>query len=329
MWRRKSRPRPLPSLAPGMRPGTSAIVYVLPRRDDPQVGRQRGERVVGDLRPRRATAPRSARTCPRSGSRPARRRPSSAARARGHAFRRARRAARTRAPCATAGQRGVAEPAASATGGDEPGAAPVRSPSTSPSASSTTVPSGTAARCPRRWRRCEAPHARLAVARPRVRAGWKSSRVCTPGSTTSTTSPPCPPFPPSGPPSGMNFSRWIAAQPCPPFLRRRASPRGRRTGPSGFRVLPVPDGDAEGAGPSPGPTPRDGLLLCGAQAETVSSAGTMLTVLRPRFSELDGARDRANSVSSPPRPTPSPGWNLVPRWRTRISPALTTGRRIA
>src|SRR3978361_1592733 len=50
----------------------------------------------------------------------------------------------------------------------------------------------------------------------------------------------------------------------------------------------------------------------------------MLTVLRPRWvpnSTLPGAS--ANSVSSPPRPTRSPGWNLVPRCRTRISPALT------
>src|SRR6201995_3539349 len=31
----------------------------------------------------------------------------------------------------------------------------------------------------------------------------------------------------------------------------------------------------------------------------------------------------ANNVSSPPRPTFSPGWKCVPRWRTRISPALT------
>src|SRR5690606_16303284 len=31
----------------------------------------------------------------------------------------------------------------------------------------------------------------------------------------------------------------------------------------------------------------------------------------------------ANRVSSPPRPTFSPGWNLVPRWRTRIVPAVT------
>src|SRR5258705_8218175 len=31
----------------------------------------------------------------------------------------------------------------------------------------------------------------------------------------------------------------------------------------------------------------------------------------------------ANRVSSPPRPTPGPGWKCVPRWRTMISPALT------
>src|SRR5215216_1653862 len=32
----------------------------------------------------------------------------------------------------------------------------------------------------------------------------------------------------------------------------------------------------------------------------------------------------ANRVSSPPRPTPSPGWMRVPRWRTRIVPAVTS-----
>src|SRR5687768_11388847 len=31
------------------------------------------------------------------------------------------------------------------------------------------------------------------------------------------TSPPCPPLPPSGPPSGLNFSRWTDATPCPPL----------------------------------------------------------------------------------------------------------------
>src|ERR671914_1136723 len=32
----------------------------------------------------------------------------------------------------------------------------------------------------------------------------------------------------------------------------------------------------------------------------------------------------AKRVSSPPRPTPSPGWMRVPRWRTRIVPAVTS-----
>src|SRR5882757_1556885 len=51
----------------------------------------------------------------------------------------------------------------------------------------------------------------------------------------------------------------------------------------------------------------------------------MLTVLRPRLvanSTAPGAV--ANSVSSPPHPTLTPGWKWVPRWRTMISPALTT-----
>src|SRR5690554_2613933 len=51
----------------------------------------------------------------------------------------------------------------------------------------------------------------------------------------------------------------------------------------------------------------------------------MLTTLRPPFAPNSTApAERANSVSSPPRPTLTPGWKWVPRWRTRISPALTT-----
>src|SRR5688572_30901880 len=51
----------------------------------------------------------------------------------------------------------------------------------------------------------------------------------------------------------------------------------------------------------------------------------MLTTLRPPFAPNSTApADRANSVSSPPRPTPRPGWKWVPRCRTMISPALTT-----
>src|SRR5919202_5239876 len=51
----------------------------------------------------------------------------------------------------------------------------------------------------------------------------------------------------------------------------------------------------------------------------------METVLRPRrVAKVTAPGARANSVSSPPRPTPRPGWKWVPRWRTMISPALTT-----
>src|SRR5512143_1910704 len=50
----------------------------------------------------------------------------------------------------------------------------------------------------------------------------------------------------------------------------------------------------------------------------------MLTTLRPRLvPNSTWPADSANSVSSPPRPTSAPGWKCVPRWRTRISPALT------
>src|SRR6476659_29544 len=51
----------------------------------------------------------------------------------------------------------------------------------------------------------------------------------------------------------------------------------------------------------------------------------MLTVLRPRLipNSTEPAAS-ANRVSSPPRPTLTPGWKWVPRWRTMISPAPTT-----
>src|SRR5437667_1655280 len=50
----------------------------------------------------------------------------------------------------------------------------------------------------------------------------------------------------------------------------------------------------------------------------------MLTVLRPRrVPKSTLPFSSANTVSSPPRPTLSPGWNLVPRWRTMMAPAVT------
>src|SRR5262245_1432008 len=56
-----------------------------------------------------------------------------------------------------------------------------------------------------------------------------------------------------------------------------------------------------------------------------AGAGTTLITRRPRRvpnSTLPSIR--ANSVSSPPRPTLVPGWKCVPRCRTMIVPALTS-----
>src|SRR5580658_10399343 len=51
----------------------------------------------------------------------------------------------------------------------------------------------------------------------------------------------------------------------------------------------------------------------------------MLTARRPRWGpNATFPPTSANRVSSPPRPTPSPGWKCVPCWRTMISPALTS-----
>ena len=53
--------------------------------------------------------------------------------------------------------------------------------------------------------------------------------------------------------------------------------------------------------------------------------GVTLTTRRPRrVPNSTCPATRANKVSSPPRPTPSPGWKWVPRCRTMISPAFTS-----
>src|SRR5699024_4265634 len=73
-----------------------------------------------------------------------------------------------------------------------------------------------------------------------------------------------------------------------------------------------------------GSPPRRTLCApgAGASGQTVS---TTLTTLRSRLRPNSTVPAvSANRVSSLPRPTPSPGWILVRRWRTRISPAPTT-----
>src|SRR3978361_1276985 len=66
---------------------------------------------------------------------------------------------------------------------------------------------------------------------------------------------------------------------------------------------------------------------CGAGGEGwfFSSTAVMEMVLRPRrVPKVTEPGSSAKSVSSPPRPTPRPGWKWVPRWRAMISPASTT-----
>src|SRR3954451_13526968 len=194
--------------------------------------------------------------------------------------------------------------------------APIRSATISPS-TQTTVPSGTRStrsspRAPLRL--LPAPGRPL----PAFWCGrwWKSSRVCTLGSTSRTTSPPSPPLPPSGPPSGLNFSRWTEATPCPPFpavtCTVTRSTNAATTAASYLLQAPTPRRRT---------TPGCQWDDCVVQTSTA----VMDTVLRPRrVPKVTAPGSRANSVSSLPRPTPRPGWKWVPRWRTMISPALTT-----
>src|SRR3954447_21303553 len=194
--------------------------------------------------------------------------------------------------------------------------APIRSATISPS-TQTTVPSGTRStrsspRAPLRV--LPAPGRPL----PAFWCGrwWKSSRVCTLGSTSRTTSPPSPPLPPSGPPSGLNFSRWTEATPCPPLPAATCTvTRSTNAATSAASYL------LQAPTPRRRTTPGCQWDDCVAQASTA----VMDTVLRPRrVPKVTAPGSRANSVSSPPRPTPRPGWKWVPRWRTMISPALTT-----
>ncbi|SKS30098.1 Uncharacterised protein [Mycobacteroides abscessus subsp. abscessus] len=92
--------------------------------------------------------------------------------------------------------------------------APTKSARMRPSSSSTTVPSGTlrirsSPLAPLRW----PPMPWVPLGACTCGWKWKSSKVCTCGSTSRITLPPRPPLPPSGPPRGLNFSRCTEAQP--------------------------------------------------------------------------------------------------------------------
>src|SRR5699024_5102042 len=92
---------------------------------------------------------------------------------------------------------------------------------------------------------------------------WKSSRVCTWGSTTRTTSPPVPPFPPSGPPSGLNFSRCTDVQPCPPS----PAARWRTTRSTNLDMVWAPPAGRDVV------RARDAVRCCAVTAQMLSGAG--------------------------------------------------------
>src|SRR3954468_11414170 len=196
--------------------------------------------------------------------------------------------------------------------------APIRSAMTRPSGVLTTVPAGT----------CRTLSSPLAPCRllpspglplPAFWCGrwWKSRSVWTLGSTSRTMSPPSPPLPPSGPPSGLYFSRCTEDTPCPPLPAATCTvTRSTKAAISAAPYL------LSAASPGANRPVRSSAERCaGFQAWTA----VMEIVLRPRrVPKVTEPGSSANSVSSLPRPTPRPGWKWGPRWRTMISPALTT-----
>src|SRR5258708_1044688 len=64
---------------------------------------------------------------------------------------------------------------------------------------------------------------------------------------------------------------------------------------------------------------RAGLGPAGAQVASMTSM-SLRPLRRPKRTTPSAV---ANRVSSPPRPTLSPGWKRVPRWRTMMVPART------
>src|SRR5712664_3946761 len=118
------------------------------------------------------------------------------------------------------------------------------------------------------------------------------------GSASRITLAPCPPSLPSGPPLGTYCSRRKLMHPAPP------SPPLTNTSISSTNMAWSPR--SGGAGP--------------AQA----GCWAMLTYLSsPLRSNRTYPSDLAKSVWSTPKPTFAPGLKRVPRWRTRMLPAVT------
>ena len=155
--------------------------------------------------------------------------------------------------------------------------APTRSAMTRPSGVLTTVPAGTR-------RTLSSPRApcRLLPSPgwplPAFWCGrwWKSSSVCTLGSTSRTMSPPSPPLPPSGPPRGLNFSRWTEDTPWPPLPA--ATCTTTRSTKAAISAASYLLSAASARARRPVRSSARGRVVLGAQASTA----VMETVLRPR-----------------------------------------------
>ena len=163
--------------------------YLVARGDDAELRHQRGERVVGDLRPgrgqrrhQRRLARRRKADQPDVGHRPQLQH--ELAGLTGFAEQRETgRLARSRR------ERRVAEATAAAFCRDEAGAgADEIADDLAVGIDARPCPRAPRARCPRRWRPAEARPAGLPLPAMAWGRWWKSSRVCTPGSTMSTTS---------------------------------------------------------------------------------------------------------------------------------------------
>src|SRR6266567_5753427 len=75
---------------------------------------------------------------------------------------------------------------------------------------------------------------------------------------------------------------------------------------------------------TPGELRLQSYPACSAAPSRTATGSTLMARLPRRVPNSTVPATRANRVSSPPRPTPGPGWKCVPCWRTMISPALTT-----
>src|SRR5690606_2571078 len=155
--------------------------------------------------------------------------------------------------------------------------------------------------------------------------------------------------PPSGPPSGMNFSRRKPTQPLPPlpavtsisasstsFMGAGPAAVGKHDGTQSSRpahaggpgVAAGRDGSAVSV-PRKQQAPPERGLPCDRAAQRAAAdqaSATTLTVRRlagPLIENSTLPSTSANRVWSRPRPTPAPGWNWVPRWRTMMLPAST------